>query len=784
MSNAVTGASTAAAIVGARQLDDRTLRIYRRVAGAVTADDHALIPWALVRTPSVVEGLSEPPESITPLEGPDAFQWMVTFRRWPLLWEAVQKSLAVESERRRQRLMSFVDLDDLFVLSDPVEQWLVATGSHFFADIPPTEPIQVQVAIQTAAPPGRPSRADRSQDRIQVIAATVHDGRKSVFRLRKSDESSLLTEFIKWISDVDPDFIEGHDLTTHLLPYLSTRCAMLSVNCEIGRDGTSLRFVSQPAGRSVWEVPGRTLIDLSETSRHVGPIVRAFLPPPRGRIRNTDLKKVVESPTLLQVCSEIRTRSDRHTRVAHALLGIVPMTPERFFRTGPGHWFESWLMRESYRSRRTFPSTERASAAAEGTEPNGMTGHFSPAAEIVIVPLKVKAFASVIDGKGPVPDWGRRAFAYWHDLLDSSRGSTWSRSGDPPPTLAPTILLTGLVDAVRARTSRLSIPSLMTVLDAQLEIRMRSIVARLSMHNIAVVQRSVDRLCVEIPDNLGGAVAEQAFWTRVSSDLPDGVKATPVRRMDALISLGPRILIGATDRSIIYLLRSHPARATEAFIREYHAWALDCILHRQWNRLQVLTSETLRRIRTRSWHVADFCRRETLTESLEDYERSKAEHRRNPAAAYEALLRAEETYQKERDRFLSISAGSTARPTICTVWSSPRKRPAAGTTVVYYVAGTRREQSVAEMSRLAEFWDPSSPDENTDYYVERLHLAAERYQILLEEADFTRVFSEESLFSFQDPEIKPVRRAFTGSDLASGGTGSGSAGIWLDTESA
>ncbi|MEK6650525.1 MAG: hypothetical protein AABY75_06080, partial [Bacteroidota bacterium] len=360
--------------------------------------------------------------------------------------------------------------------------------------------------------------------------------------------------------------------------------------------------------------------------------------------------------------------------------------------------------------------------------------------------------------------------------LDSGHAISWPRSGPPTGPLLPTILLTGLVDAMRARTSRLFVPEAARRLDERISDRMRHAAAILETYNVHVIQQTADRLYVEFPDNLGDEERERMFWNRCSSQFSEGLRVVPVRRFDALASLGPRVLVGKVGLAMVHLLRSHQTRATEQFVREYHARALGLILETKWNRLQSLTAESIRRIRARTWHVGDFCRRETLTESLEEYVRTKEGKRRNPAAAYEALLRADEAYQRERERIRGHSSGTPAE-------ESQRTQYAAGTTVVYYVAGTRRDLSVADMSRLAEFWDPSAPDENTDYYVDRLRQATERYRPLLEEEDFMRIFSDESLFPFQDRDIKPLRTAFSATD--SGKPPSvDPPGIWLDVERA
>jgi hypothetical protein len=86
---------------------------------------------------------------------------------------------------------------------------------------------------------------------------------------------------------------------------------------------------------------------------------------------------------------------------------------------------------------------------------------------------------------------------------------------------------------------------------------------------------------------------------------------------------------------------------------------------------------------------------------------------------------------------------------------------------------------MAEMSRLAELWDPAAPDENTEHYLDRLRQSLERYRVLMSEGDFSRIFGEESLFPFSDDEIGLLKRPFA-SSAAEGPSSGGGSGIWLD----
>ena len=45
----------------------------------------------------------------------------------------------------------------------------------------------------------------------------------------------------------------------------------------------------------------------------------------------------------------------------------------------------------------------------------------------------------------------------------------------------------------------------------------------------------------------------------------------------------------------------------------------------------------------------------------------------------------------------------------------------ANTKISYYIAGAETDPIIARSSRLVEEWDPNLPDENTAYYLARLH---------------------------------------------------------------
>ncbi|MCU0452318.1 MAG: hypothetical protein MUE68_01545 [Bacteroidetes bacterium] len=742
-------------IVGIRTWDDRTLRIYRRTGGTIVAASVPFTPWLAIADPSLID-VAGSAVSSTSLSGDDPLRTVLRFDRWPQAWDTIQKILVTESERRRQRVSSYLDLPGLLFLSDPAEQWLAASNATFFDGLTAADLVRMQLAVETAAPPGRPSRSDRSQDRILTIAATLSDGRKSSFRIKKHDEATLLAEFHAWFVAADPDVVEGIDLLSTTLPYIAERCALHGIEPSFGREGAMLRVSSTPVGKGPWELPGRMTFDPAESLRHAGPTIQAIV----SEARPARTKAPAPSAsTPARRCQEARRWSDPWWFALLPLMASVPLPPDRFMRSGPGHWLEAWLVRECLRQARAIPSSGHSATALPEFAPAGASGRFAPAAELVLVPSKAAAWRQLSETQAALlPPWIRGIRDRWEPTVDGP-------ASGKDRTLA-IALLTGLTDAVRARSSRLHDTSVAERLDRAIAQTAATVAATLRRQNVEVIQEVGERLYVEYPDNIADDERRRLFWTKVNVSMPEGLRAVPLRMFDAIVSVAPRIMHGLSGPSVTQLPRPHSYRSPEPFIREYHARAIGLILRCQWNQLHQLTSETIRRIRNRAWHISEFCRRDTLTGSLDEYVREREGRRRNPSAPYEALLRAHGA---------TAPAGDAGPNTP----QSRRHLHEAGSTVVYYIAGNRRDLSMADMSRLAEYWDPSAPDENTDHYLDRLRQSLERYRPLFSERDFSSVFEEESLFSFNDDDIGLVRRSLAGSLNNDRAAGPG-LGIWLD----
>ena len=173
------------------------------------------------------------------------------------------------------------------------------------------------------------------------------------------------------------------------------------------------------------------------------------------------------------------------------------------------------------------------------------------------------------------------------------------------------------------------------------------------------------------------------------------------------------------------------SRSIERFGREFVAAAIRLLLAEDVAGLHRLYVTTRERILARDWRgVESFARTETLKDTPEQYRADVAEGRRTRAASYElAIAQAEET-------------GIPVR---------------VGDRVTYYVTGTAASVTTFESARLARFWTPDAPDENTAYYLKRLDEFARKFEVFFAPEDFARVFAPPDLFGFDAAGIRLVQ---------------------------
>ena len=82
----------------------------------------------------------------------------------------------------------------------------------------------------------------------------------------------------------------------------------------------------------------------------------------------------------------------------------------------------------------------------------------------------------------------------------------------------------------------------------------------------------------------------------------------------------------------------------------------------------------------------------------------------------------------------------------------------ANSKVSYYFTGNEAGITLTRSSRLVDEWNPHQPDENTAFYLARLHEAIGKFREFFEPAAFERIFTLDEMFPFSDEGIHIVNR--------------------------
>jgi hypothetical protein len=127
------------------------------------------------------------------------------------------------------------------------------------------------------------------------------------------------------------------------------------------------------------------------------------------------------------------------------------------------------------------------------------------------------------------------------------------------------------------------------------------------------------------------------------------------------------------------------------------------------------------------WTPADFGRTDIVRMDIETYQQELVSGHITGSPAMEAALRSS----------LFVKANSK---------------------VSYYLTGNDANIILTRSSRLVEEWDSHNPDENTAYYLARLHEAVGKFREFFEPAAFERITTLDEMFGFSDEGIQILSR--------------------------
>lgn len=738
------------------------VRIWRRSEDGlnVLLSEVPFYPFVFVSDIRHLTGFDRSRYRFQPLRGRLHFDHLVVFSNWKDYWNGV-RHINRKAKEAEESLPTYT-------IPSPAQQYLMQSGKTLFKGMGFDDLHRLQLDIECISSGDFPN-ADRREDRIILVALSDNRGWRTVLGDRNWTEEQLLDATVQTIQARNPDIIEGHNIFRFDFPYLMRRCEMHGVPFAIGRDrdeprtfASSTRFAERSLDFTALDISGRHVIDtfflameydaikrdlpgygLKEVSRHFG-----FAPADRTYVEGDRITELWDSdPDLLIRYAQddvIETeRLARHLSESNFYLTqMLPMEYGQVARVGPASKIESLFVREHLRRRQSLPRSEWGSQSHGGYTDIFFTGITGPVVYADVESL----YPSIMLNYNVRPD--RDALGLFPELL--GRLTDLRMESKTAMQSAVDTELRSALDA-RQNSYKIVINSFYGYLgfsgalfndyseadrvattgqDILLSI-MRLIVDR----GGTLVEVDTDGVLFVPPDGVEGEEAERAFVESLSKEMNEGIRIGFDGRYEKILSYKKKN----------YALRDHGgsttmkgsalvSRSIEPFGRRF---VRDCVYRLLDEDIQGLHDtylEVREQIQDHSWeHVHDFCRTDTLRDSMEIYTRDVDAGKRTRSAVYEL---AREHNNRSTHTF--------------------RK----GDRIPWYVGGSGLSGPAFEQAKLASEWDKSAPDENTAFYLKRLDELAGRFEPFFSPSDFRSVFSPEDLFGFDASRIRLIGRTF------------------------
>jgi DNA polymerase elongation subunit (family B) len=261
---------------------------------------------------------------------------------------------------------------------------------------------------------------------------------------------------------------------------------------------------------------------------------------------------------------------------------------------------------------------------------------------------------------------------------------------------------------------------------------LRSAMSAIRSRGGRVVEVDTDGIYFVPPFGTKSEEAERVFVSEISATLPEGINLIFEGRYKKMLSYKKKnYALLRYDRKVEISGSSLISRGMERFARNYVSQAIDCLLQNNIGALHTLYTTLRHDMSEHKLDIHDFARTEQIKDSLEEYQHSIENGKRNRSAAYELALASGGKYRK-------------------------------GDRISYYFTGSDSAQRGFEHCKLAEEWIPSGPDENVAYYVRRLDELSEKFEVFFTPSDYRAIFTAEDLFGFSPDSIVVMTRDTTG----------------------
>ncbi len=616
------------------------------------------------------------PDAGLTLDGTQPLDTLRTFEDWP----AFQSARAARPGA------------PVFALTDPVQQFLTATGRTLFKGLAFESLRRLQIHVYPI---------DRT------IALADQTGWEATLPAR--DERAALDELQRIVEERDPDVIEGHQLFKSILPRLAERAKRLKQRLRWGRDGSPLA-----ARASRLQIAEKTIqyTRYAARGRH---FVDTFLLAQYYDVGTREL----ENFTLAAVAEHFGIAEKNEAAATRALAAILsasyfvqaqifPYNYQDVIVRGNATKIDALFLREYLRRRHSLPEPPDIRAFEGGYTDIFFTGvardvwHCDVASLYPSVMLRfdlLPANDTLGVFRGLLTDLRKFRLAAKQQMRDA--GSESGRRHFSALQNTFKILINsfyGYLGFAQGHFADFETASAVTAKGREL---LRGMVEWLRGAGAHVIEIDTDGIYFQPPS---GATVE-SLDAGIRAVLPDGIEVEFDARYAAMFSYKAKnyALLDA-DGHVTLKGAALKSRGMEPYLRDYLEGVVRCLLEENPAGVRQLRADAELAIRSAAWPIERLARTEALQDSLSSYQKKIAASSRNRSAAFELALASGRDYQ-------------------------------AGDTVTYYVTGAKKKVVAYEAARMIGQWNPAQRDENVEYYVAKLNELSAKFEVFVPRSD-------------------------------------------------
>jgi DNA polymerase, archaea type len=769
-------------IVAVQQLNEQTIRLFKRVEGKILHRDVEFFPFFFLANEALIK---EFPKKfwLKKLSGNNFYQFIAAFSHWSEMWEAVHFILRQYNKSHSPRISSYQELKEILVRPDPVRQFLLQSGITLFKGMEFDDLVRLHIDVQYALATEKKRNSKAVKEQISVITLLTSNGHKSILKTVKQNEQVVVNQCIQQINEIDPDIIEGYNLFGTILPALSRACERLRIPCTVGRDGSEMRvpagFGTAGIGESEWfsfDILGRHLVDtlamaeaaintkksdqsysLISLAKHLG--ILFDTEHAVSTYQDMKEKKPLQKHLLEQSLQNARLGREVSNRLLPSLFYLAQMCPLNFrmlIHTGAASRIESFMLREYVRQKYSVPKPAEGSRNINIPAEIYHVGIFSDISYIELEGL----YSSVILHQGIKPKTDDlnvfpsllTKLSFFQQETSAEKQIIPTHSTKPNARMhSQKQLLNSFHLSLGSAKGLFNDPDQAEVVVTASRDILGEIVRQIKLFNATIIQSDDRGFFLLMPDNIIGEANRNNFIDRLSGTLPSGITLLPSQHYTKMLSYRKNNYALLNENNTLFMKgNSLIARGMERYLRIFIQRFIECMLTNDLTRLHHTYATAHSQIVQRHWTPLDFCKTEFVRMDTETYQSEIAASRIAPSAALEAAVRSS----------LFVKAN---------------------TRISYYISGTETDIDVARSSRLAEEWNPMEADENTAYYFAKLHETVSKFREFFEPAALDRILSLDDIFGFSDQGIHILERTVTPETIESK-QDTEDYSIWLDEE--